>query len=286
MVSRAKDPQYLPGGQDGRDRVKAAGEGLAENQDIRPHPLPVAGQEFSAAAQAGLNLVGHQQDAVAGADFPHLAEIPRRRDDHAPLPLNRFHQESDGMGGDGLLQGPGVAVGDGHKAGGERAEAFAVLRFAGETDDGDGAAVKVPGADDHLGPVRRHPFDRIAPLAGRLQRRLHRLGPRVHQEHHLIAGQFAQLLLQKRQLVVAEGAGGEGEPAGLLGERPQEAGVAVPLVDGRVGAQEIHVAPPLHIPHPHSLRPADHHIQRPVVVGAVGFFQGDVLLCLHSVLLF
>ena len=90
-------------------------------------------------------------------------------------------------------QGLGVAEGNDLEAGGERAEAVAVLLVGGEADDGDGAAVEVVGADDDLGLAVGNAFDLVAPLARGFDGGLDRLGAGVHGQRHLEAGEVVEV---------------------------------------------------------------------------------------------
>ena len=73
--------------------------------------------------------------------------------------------------------------------------------------------------------------------------------------------------------IVEEGPAGEGQHAGLLHHGVDDARVAVALVDGAVGREEIEIAAAFRIPDVNALAPGQHHGQRMVVVGAVALFQ-------------
>ena len=135
----------------------------------------------------------------------------------------------------------------------ERAEAAAGVGVGREGDDAEGAAVEVVGADDDLGLVLRHALDLVAPLAHRLDRGLDRLGARVHRQDLVRAGQRRELLVEAAELVVAEGAAGQRQPAGLLDHRREDLRVAVALVDRRVGGEAVEVAVALDVGDPGAL---------------------------------
>ena len=80
--------------------------------------------------------------------------------------------------------------------------------------------------------ILRDPLALVPPLAGDLDGSLDGLGARVHGQDHVEAEEAGGVLGEAREDVVVEGAGGEGEAAGLLGEGFDEFGVAVALVDG------------------------------------------------------
>jgi hypothetical protein len=90
-----------------------------------------------------------------------------------------------------------------------------------------------------------------------------------------IAGELAQVAVEQAKLVVAEGAAGQRKALGLLDQRRADARMTVPLVDGAVGAQAVHVAVAFDVPHPHALAATQHHVERLVVVRPVLVFQSD-----------
>ncbi len=137
-------------------------------------------------------------------------------DEDAGFALDGLDEEGRGVGRDGGAEGGGIAEGDDFEAGEEGTEAFAILLVGREADDGDGAAVEVVGADDDLGLIGGDAFDLVAPLAGDLEGGLDGLGAGVHGERHLEAGEVVEFLVEERELVVAEGARGEGDLVGLL----------------------------------------------------------------------
>jgi len=134
--------------------------------------------------------------------------------------------------------------------------------------------VEVVLGDDDLGLVLLDLLDLVAPLAGGLERGLHRLGAAVHRQGDFGAGQLAQLLGEGAELVVVEGARGDADAVSLILERPDELGVPVAMVDRRVGAQHVHVLLALGVLDPHALGLGDDDRERVVVVRAE--FLGDL----------
>ena len=76
----------------------------------------------------------------------------------------------------------------------------------------------------------------------------------VHGEDFVVAEHLGDELLELSEHVIVEGARGKGEHACLVHERFDNTGVAVALVDRRVGAEEVIVAVTLHVPHEHTLK--------------------------------
>ena len=83
MRSRAPDA--------GRER-KAAGERLAEADEVGHDAAVFAGEPFSGAAKAGVNFVENQQRAVFVAEFAQQRQKFRRRDVDAAARLHRLDE--------------------------------------------------------------------------------------------------------------------------------------------------------------------------------------------------
>ena len=200
----------------GGDRIEAAAERLADQRDVGLDALVLLGEQLPGAAEAGLDLVEDQRDVVVGAELADPGEVAGRRDDDAGLALDRLDEEADGVRRDRGLERVGVAEGDDAKPG---ANGPKPPRASGSVENetiAEGAAVEVVGADDDLGLALGHALDLVAPLAHRLDRGLDRLGARVHRQHLVRAGERRELLVEAAELVVAEGAAGQGQAAGLL----------------------------------------------------------------------
>ena len=141
--------------------------------------------------------------------------------------------------------------------------------------------MEIVGADDDFGPVLRHTLDLIAPFACNLDRAFHRFGARVHGQNLVRMGRGAELLAEQRELVVHESPRGDSEPRRLLGECREDAGMAVPLIDRRIGRQTIEVAAPIDIPHPDAEATGEHDIKRRVVARAILALKGAIVSVRH-----
>ncbi len=82
----------------------------------------------------------------------------------------------------------------------------------------------------------------LAPLAGGFERGFDGFDAGVHGQGHAEAGELVEVAEEERELVVAEGAGGEGDLLCLGHHGGEDAGMAVALVDGGVGGEEVEVA--------------------------------------------
>ena len=212
------------------------------------------------------------------AELSSLAEKPGGRNDDAGLALDRLDEECAGVGIDGVAQGLDVAVGDDPEPRCEGAEAIAIMLVGREANDGDGAAVEVAGADNDLGLVLRDALDFVAPLARGLDRRFNCLGAGVHREDHVEAGEVVEILAEQRQLLVAKRARGQSDFAGLLLEGAKNLGVAVSLIDCRIGGETVEITLPFDVIDPHALGALNHDVERVIIVRSVFVFQVDEVL--------
>ncbi len=185
-------------------RQDAAAERLAQNQAVRVHVLVFTRQQFPGPAEAGLYLIGNQQDVMLAAQLGCSSEITLRRNDDTALSLDRLHQESRRIVVDRRFERRNIAIVDEPESGRERAEPLLILGLIGHRDDRDRAAVEVVLAGDDLGLVLRDALDRVGPLAGGLDRGLDRLGTGVHRQRHVLAGQRAGALEKRPELVRIE----------------------------------------------------------------------------------
>ena len=119
-----------------------------------------------------------------------------------------------------------------------------------------------------------HALDLVAPLAGGLDRRFHRLRAGVHRQHHLHARQLRELGAERAELVVLEGPADQRDPVQLPLRGRDQRGVAVAEVERRVGRQHVQVAAALGVGDPGALGLGDHDGQRVVVVRAVRLRPG------------
>jgi len=64
MIARREDTEHFARTEHGGDGIEAAGERLADYDDVRGDVLMHVGEELAGAAEAGLNLVDHEQRVV------------------------------------------------------------------------------------------------------------------------------------------------------------------------------------------------------------------------------
>ena len=266
VLTRLQHPQHVGIRQHGGDWIKTARKRLADKGDVGLDLFMLLGQQTSGPAQPGLDLVQDQGDVAFGTDLTHPAEVPLRRNDHAGLALNRFNQEGHRVFAQRGLERLDIAEPGDAEARRERPEAAARRRIGGETDNAKGPAVEVVGADNDLGLIFRHPLDLVTPFPDRLDRALDRFRAGIHRQNLVRPGQGGDFLIERRQLVVAEGARGEGQAGRLLDHGFQDLRMAMPLIDGGIGRQTVEIPVAVHIPDMHALAPADHHVDGLVVM--------------------
>ena len=273
VIARLEDAQHLASRQDRRDGVVASRQRLGDDHHVGLDVFPLVREQAAGAAEPRLDLVEDQQHVVPLADLLGLLEVSGGRDDDAGLALYGFDEKRRRVRGDGRFERRRVAEGDDPEPRRQRTEAVLVLGRAREADEADRAPVEVALAGDDLGLIVRDALDRVAPLSGGLQRRLHRLGAGVHGERHVHAGEVVQVLAEQGQLVVAERARRQRHALRLVEHRRHDARMAVSLVDRRVGGQAVQVALAVDVVHPHALGALDDDVERMVVVGTVLFLD-------------
>ena len=130
----------------------------------------------------------------------------------------------------------------------ERAKAGVAVRVRRRRNGGEGTAPEVLLGEEDLGRVLRQALDHVTPLAGELDGGLAALHSGVHRQHLVEAEELGDVLLVRAEAVVVERPGGECDGLRLLGERGDDLGVAVPLVDRRVRGQEVEILLAVNIP--------------------------------------
>ncbi len=141
--------------------------------------------------------------------------------------------------------------------------------------------MKIVRCTNDLSLVLGYSLDRIAPLPGRLHRGLNGFHSGIHRQRTFVTGDIMQEFIECRKLVVAKCPARQGDEFGLFDERFENGRVAMSLVDGRIGGQAIEIFLAVDVGHPDSLPLVYHHVERTVVMRAVLFLEGDVILSLH-----
>ena len=193
-------------------------------------PSVLEAEPAPGAAEPGLDLVDHEQDAPFGAQLAHRAEVVRGGHDHPGLALDGLDQHrADAAGSQALSSAVDVVVGDVVEPFGQRARNAVLGRLAGGVQRRQRAAVEpIPGADDDVAPGPAH----AAPASRRTRwpprpswRRTP--APRHARSRRRSAGRWSRATSGATH--VAEQVGDVQQRAGLRGQR---------VGDRRVGVAE------------------------------------------------
>ncbi len=224
------------------------------------------------------------------ADVIAFLQIALVGDINAGLALDGFEQET----GNGVavflqhaLKGIGVVVGDADETGSHGTVVGVALGVVAHSDDGDGAAVEVAFAADDLHVLILDTFLHHAPAASQLEAGLVGFGTSVHGQHLIVAKIFGDILFPLAEAIIVEGAAAEGELLSLVGQGLDNLGVAVTLVDGRVGRKEVEIAFALAIPHKGTFAFGQNDGQRMIVVSTItGFHFHELFRFCHIAVYF
>ncbi len=154
------------------------------------------GEELAGAADAALDFVEDEQQAVLVAEFAQALQRLGRHGADAALALDRLDQDRGGLGRDRLFGGIEVVEGDLVEAVGLGAEAFEVLLLAAGSDSRERAAMERALEGD--GAEALGPAVDIVVAARRLDGAFERLGAGVGEEH-LVGEMLATSLSPRRR---------------------------------------------------------------------------------------
>ncbi|MND89453.1 hypothetical protein D3C80_815110 [compost metagenome] len=85
--------RHVAGGQGGGKRHIAAGQRLAQTQNIRYYLGMFTGEQLAGAPETGSDLVGNQQHLIAVTEFAYPFKVSRVIDAHAARPLDHRFQD-------------------------------------------------------------------------------------------------------------------------------------------------------------------------------------------------
>ena len=155
---------------------------------------PFIGEELAGAADAGLDLVEDQEQAVLVAEAAQFAQEGVRHRADAALALDRLDHERRRLGADDGLQGLDILERHLVEAFDLRAEALEILGLAAGCDGRQRPAVEGALERDDAEALRM--AVRGVVLAGHLDGRLVRLGAGIGEEDHVREGVLDQALGQ------------------------------------------------------------------------------------------
>lgn len=232
-------------GEDSRDRVDTAGQGLAEKENIGLDIIVVDAEQLASAGKTGLDLVGDHEDVVLLAELRDLLEVSLIGNHDTGLTLDGLDQEGGNVLAvvlEDVLEILDVVVADGAAGlGVDRtnvrevgAEANASIGIGRHGDDSNGASVEVLSAGKNDSLVLWDALLHVAPLAGELDGGLDGLGTGVHGEDLVEAKVLGDVLGVLAKDVVVEGAGAEAQLLGLIAEGLDDLGVGVAYLAMRI----------------------------------------------------
>lgn len=236
-----------------------------------------------------LDLVADHQHVVLVAELADAAEVGVVWDYDARFALDRLDYESREflpVRGECFLCRFDVVVGEhflragthGPDVGEVGAVVLAAFGVGAHGDGGEGAAVEVLLHAEDEGFILWDLLDFVPPLPCDLDACLDRFGARVHREHHVEAHHGGHLLGELWEDIVVEGAAAEGDARGLLDQGLDQFRVAVALVDGGVGGEEVEVLFAFGVPDGAAGGFGEDDGERVVVVCGVGCFGRHGLL--------
>ena len=227
-----------PAGADGHPVAEGLGEGDDVGADARGvlEPEPAAG-----AAEAGLDLVEHEERFVLVAELADRGEVARWGRLDAAFTLDGFEEH----GADALVERGGEDVGfaerDLAEPGGEGLEDLLLLGLAGRGEGGEGAAVERPVGGEDVVAVGAAVALPVA--AGELDGALVGFGAGVGEEDAAVAAEEGVEALREAGLEVVEVQVGDVEEgAGLVRDGVGDGGVGVAEGDDGEAGEEVEVA--------------------------------------------
>ena len=232
----------LAGRHEGAER-KTAADALGDRHDVGRDAVNLVREELAGTANAGLDLVHHQQQAMLIAQIAQPAQEARWRQPHAALALNGLDQNARRLRPDERLDRFQIAPRRLIKALHLRAEAVDILGVAARRDGGERAPVEgaLEGNQMKLfGMTARRVI-----LARGLDRAFQRLGAGVGEEHIVGEGLFNQPLRQPLGLRNLEQIRHMPELLRLFGQGVDEMRMAVPKTADRDARAKIEIARPV-----------------------------------------
>lgn len=130
------------------------------------------------------------------------------------------------------------------------------------------ATVEIVLSTQNQGLVLRDALNLVPPLPRDLNARLDSLRAGVHGQNHVIAKELGDELGEFGEHVIVERAGAESQAGGLVTESGHDLRVAMALVDGGVGGQEVEIVIAFGIPDGGAFATGEDDGERMVVVGS------------------
>src|SRR6185312_10637992 len=274
MFSRPDGKHDRIVGQHGGYRQYTAAQRFAQDQDVGAYRFMITGQHSPGTAKPRLDLVGDEKDARRFAILPGSTEIAVVGDDHARFALDGLYEKS---GYQRVLERPGQRAGIIERDNDEPGRIGSILPvgfgIGAKRDDGGRAAMEITGADDDLRLPVRDAFHLVGPSTAELDGRFHGFYTGIHGQYFVIAKIAGDVFRIAAKPVAVKGAGCQREAYRLLGQRRDDAGMAVSLVDRRIPAQEVEILSAVHVPYVNPGPPGKGDGKGMVIMRAISFFE-------------
>ena len=232
-------------------------------------------EQFSGSGDSCLDFIGDEQDVMFLAECLCFCEIPVGWHVNACFSLDGFHEESGHVGviAQGIFERRDVVIWNGDEAFGIRPEIGSRAAVIRERNDGCGASVEVPLANDDLRLLRRDSFSFVCPFAANLDGGFDGFGAGIHRQHFFETKELGDKLLINTQLVVVKSTRSERKRFCLSHHGIDDARMAVALIHRRVGREEIVVPFAFQIPYIYAFAAREHDRQRVIIVCTVLIFK-------------
>eukprot|EP00906_Rhabdomonas_costata_P033313 RCo046943 len=258
----------------GRHRQHSSRQGLAHDDNVRTHIFVVHAHHLSRAAQPSLDLIRDKEDVLLLAQLRNLLKVSRGRNVHPSFPLDGLNHHGHNVRVlSGLLHGLDVVIWNAVNALHQGAVPTVAIGVVRKGDHGNRPSVKVVLRHHNAGLIFWHFLDIVPPSTSKLESGLTRFRSGVHRENLVVAQQLGDVLFELPQNVVVESTTGQGANVCLLLQSINNFGVAMTLVNSRVGTQKVVVLVALAVPNLAALGLGDHNWKGMIVVAAVLRFE-------------
>ncbi|CDX33909.1 hypothetical protein MPLA_1690011 [Mesorhizobium sp. ORS 3359] len=219
---------------------EAAADALGDRHQVRRDAGPFMREQLAGAADAALDLVEDQKQAVLVAELPQPFQGLRRHRANAALALHGLDQDGRGLRRDRLFRGIDVVKCNLVEAFDLGPEALEIFVLAAGGDRRQRAAVERAFEGDDAKTLWMALDELIAP--GRLDGAFQRLGARIGEEHLVGKGGIDQPLAQPALFRDFVEIGDVPELGGLFSERRDQMRMAVAQRIHRDAAREVEIS--------------------------------------------
>ena len=205
---------------------------------------------MTGASQTSLDLISDQEDVVLLTELLHVRHVSIVGNNHTGLTLDGLDHKGSNVGPILLklgLQTGQIVVLDAGKAWHVGTKSSVGRGVIGTGNGRQSAAPEVVASKDNAGLVLWDALDIISPPTGKLDGGFAALHSSIHGEDAVVAKVGGNKLGILTKGIIVEGTGGKRKLLGLLDQCADDFGMAMSLIDGAVGRQEIKVLLPIDI---------------------------------------